>query len=62
MVFHGMVLGIVMKQWHFLDRFHNVKGFNILLQSSKPNVLDRYWYLVGTGGESMHQDGTFVRR
>ena len=25
-----------------LDRFQHVKGYNILLQSSKPNVLDRY--------------------
>ena len=41
MVFHGMVVVIVKKHCHFLDHLHNLNGFNILLESLKPNVLDR---------------------
>ena len=53
-LFHGMVVVVVMKQRHFLGHLHNLNGVNILLESSKPKVLDRYCCK-----QSLHQDWTF---
>lgn len=50
-----MVLFVVMKLCHILDRLLNLKDFNIPLESSKPKVIHRYCCY-----QSMHQDRAFV--
>lgn len=55
MVFHVMVPVVVLKKWRFFDRLQRLKSLNTLLESSKPNVVDRYCC-----EQSMHQDWAFV--